>query len=59
MIPHARCMDAKNILAKELAYIQELVYSIGGEALTSRRAFGDSCCKLPAAPSQLSGRIWY
>jgi hypothetical protein len=40
--------DAKGILAKELAYIQELVYSIGGEmSLTDGRT--KILLKLPAA----------
>jgi len=41
-------LDAKNIIAKELADIQELVYSIGGElSLTDGRA--ELLLKLPAA----------
>jgi DNA-binding response OmpR family regulator len=41
-------LDAKNIIAKELADIQELVYSIGGElSLTDGRA--EILLKLPAA----------
>ncbi|MGZ4855610.1 MAG: response regulator [Candidatus Angelobacter sp.] len=41
-------LDAKNLLAKELSYIQELVYSIGGEmSLTEGR--GEILLKLPAA----------
>jgi two-component system, OmpR family, copper resistance phosphate regulon response regulator CusR len=41
-------LDAKNIIAKELACIQELVYSIGGElSLTDGRA--EILLRLPAA----------
>jgi hypothetical protein len=41
-------IDAKNIIAKELSYIQEMVYSIGGELyLTEGRA--EILLKLPAA----------
>ena len=41
-------LDAKRILAKELAYIQELVYSIGGElSLTDGRS--EILLKVPAA----------
>jgi hypothetical protein len=40
--------DAKGIIAKELAYVQELVYSIGGEmSLTDGRT--KILLKLPAA----------
>ncbi|HEX4604986.1 MAG TPA: response regulator [Candidatus Angelobacter sp.] len=41
--------DAKNILAKELTYIQELVYSIGGE-LSLSEGHPEVLLKLPAAP---------
>ena len=41
-------LDAKGIIAKELAYIQELVYSIGGEmSLTDGRS--EILLKVPAA----------
>ena len=41
--------DAKNILAKELSYINELVYSIGGELQISE-GLAEILLKLPAAP---------
>jgi hypothetical protein len=41
--------DAKNIIAKEITYIQELVYSIGGE-LSLRDGEPEILLKLPAAP---------
>jgi hypothetical protein len=41
--------DAKNILAKELGYINELVYSIGGE-LTINDGRPEILLKLPSAP---------
>src|SRR5689334_8356432 len=41
--------DAKNIIAKELAYIHELVYSIGGE-LTLSDGRPEIQLKLPVAP---------
>jgi DNA-binding response OmpR family regulator len=41
--------DAKNILAKELRYINELVYSIGGE-LQIAEGRPEILLKLPAAP---------
>jgi len=41
-------LDAKGIIAKEFAYIQELVYSIGGElSLTDGRS--EILLKVPAA----------
>jgi DNA-binding response OmpR family regulator len=44
-------LDARNMLSKELTYIQELVYSIGGEmSLPEGRA--EIQLKLPAAPQQ-------
>jgi DNA-binding response OmpR family regulator len=44
----AASLDAKGIIARELAYIQELVYSIGGEmSLTDGRA--EILLKVPAA----------
>jgi two-component system OmpR family response regulator len=45
----ATIQDAKNIIAKELAHIQELVYSIGGE-LTLTEGRPEILLKLPAAP---------
>jgi DNA-binding winged helix-turn-helix (wHTH) protein len=45
----AAIQDAKNIIAKELAHIQELVYSIGGE-LTLFEGRPEILLKLPAAP---------
>lgn len=45
-------LDAKSILAKELAYIQELVYSIGGE-LSLTDGHPEILLKVPAA-TQLS-----
>jgi DNA-binding response OmpR family regulator len=45
-------LDAKGIIAKELAYIQELVYSIGGEmSLTDGRS--EILLKVPAATQSL------
>lgn len=44
-------LEAKNILARELTYIQELVYSIGGEILLPERR-SEIQLKLPAAPQQ-------
>ena len=41
--------DAKNILAKELPHIHELVYSIGGE-LSLAEGLPEVLLKLPAAP---------
>ncbi len=41
-------LDAKGIIAKELAYIQELVYSIGGE-LTLTDGHSEILLKVPAA----------
>jgi hypothetical protein len=41
--------DAKNIIAKELNHIQELVYSIGGE-LSLSDGNPEILLKLPAAP---------
>jgi DNA-binding response OmpR family regulator len=41
--------DAKNIIAKELSHIQELVYSIGGE-LSLSEGSPEILLKLPAAP---------
>jgi len=45
----APVLDAKNILAKELTHIQELVYSIGGE-LSIMEGRGEILLRLPAAP---------
>src|SRR5580765_81 len=45
----AAIQDAKNIIAKELAYIHELVYSIGGE-LTLSDGRPEIQLKLPVAP---------
>ncbi|MBZ5505903.1 MAG: response regulator [Acidobacteriia bacterium] len=45
----APIQDAKNIIAKELSCIQELVYSIGGELLFSEGR-PEMLLKLPAAP---------
>jgi hypothetical protein len=45
----AAMQDAKNIIAKELAHIQELVYSVGGE-LTLFEGRPEILLKLPAAP---------
>ena len=45
---HPELLDAKSIIAKDLAYIQELVYSIGGElSLTDGRS--EISLKVPAA----------
>jgi len=41
--------DAKNIIAKELTYIQELVYSIGGE-LSFFEGRPEILLRLPTAP---------
>jgi hypothetical protein len=41
--------DAKNIISKEMNYIQELVYSIGGELLLTEGQ-PEILLKLPAAP---------
>ena len=44
-------LEAKNILARELTYIQELVYSLGGEiVLPAGRP--EIQLKVPAAPPQ-------
>lgn len=44
-------LEAKNILARELTYIQELVYSIGGEILLPEHR-SEIQLRLPAAPQQ-------
>jgi len=44
-------LEAKNILARELSYIHELVYSIGGEMLLPEGC-PEIRLKLPAAPQQ-------
>ena len=41
--------DAKNILAKEIMHIQELVFSVGGE-LSIQDGISEILLKLPAAP---------
>jgi DNA-binding response OmpR family regulator len=51
----APVQDARNIFSKELAYVQELVCSIGGELeLTDGRA--EIVLKLPTAPNHVNGR---
>ena len=48
-------LDARGILSKDLNYVQELVYSIGGElSLTDGRP--EILLKLPAAPLVANGR---
>jgi len=47
--------DAKNIFTKELAYIQDLVRSIGGQLEVSEGR-GEMELKLPAPPRGLNGR---
>jgi DNA-binding response OmpR family regulator len=44
-------LEAKNILARELTYIQELVYSLGGEIVLPEGR-SEIQLKVPAAPSQ-------
>ena len=45
---HPELLDAKNIIAKDLAYIQDLVYSIGGE-LSLTDGLSEISLKVPSA----------
>jgi DNA-binding response OmpR family regulator len=47
--------DAKNILAKDLPYVQEMVHSIGGE-LALRENISEITLKVPATPGSMNGR---
>jgi two-component system, OmpR family, response regulator len=47
--------DARNILAKELMYVEEMVHSIGGELVLSEKV-SEIALKVPAAPDSTSGR---
>ena len=46
-------LAARNILSRELTYIQELVYSIGGEIMLAE-GLSEIQLRLPAAPQQIS-----
>jgi hypothetical protein len=50
-------LEAKNILARELTYIQELVYSLGGEIVLPEGR-SEIQLKIPAAPLNPSDTIW-